>query len=237
MLNELQELFRSIENSKSSSGHFDHRSFIRAVKKCNVLFDNNDHHDSHEFITWLLDSCHEECKKLGQPSFVEDMFGGQLQNDFMCLRCESHATRSEQMNNLSLDIEKNTSLSYCVRRFNFKELLNKQDKFYCDFCRTKQVATKEIQMKTCPKVLLVHFKRFKFDEASYQYQKLVYRIPYPCELRIESLEGPKMYNLTGIVVHVGSGLSFGHYYAFARSKGKWIKFNDTSVQVVEDNEI
>jgi len=41
------------------------------------------------------------------------------------------------MNNLSLDIEKNTSLGYCVRRFNFKELLNKQDKFYCDNCRTK----------------------------------------------------------------------------------------------------
>lgn len=99
------------------------------------------------------------------------------------------------------------------------------------------MATKEIQIKACPKVLLVHFKRFKFDEASFQYQKLVYRIPYPCELRIESLEGPKVYNLTGIVVHVGSGLSFGHYYSFARSKGKWIKFNDTSVQVVEDNEI
>lgn len=65
----------------------------------------------------------------------------------------------------------------------------------------------------------------------------MYRIPYPSELRIESSAGPRTYDLTGIVVHVGSGLSFGHYYAFARSRGKWINFNDTSVKVVEDNEI
>lgn len=65
MLNELQELFRSMEGHKKSEGRFDHKSFIKAIRKSNVLFDNDDHHDSHEFITWLLDSIHEECKKLG----------------------------------------------------------------------------------------------------------------------------------------------------------------------------
>lgn len=72
--------------------------------------------------------------------------------------------RSELFTNLSLDIEKNASLTYCIGRFNFKELLNKKDKFACDTCRTKQVATKEIQIKSLPTLLLVHFKRFKFDE-------------------------------------------------------------------------
>lgn len=66
---------------------------------------------------------------------------------------------------------------------------------------------------------------------------MTYRIPYPNELRMDSLEGPKTYNLIGIVVHMGSGLHFGHYYSLAKSKGKWICFNDQSVKVVEDNEI
>lgn len=167
MLNQLQELFRAMENQRSSSGPFDHRGFIKAIKRCNVLFDNNDHQDSHEFITWLIDSCHEELKRLGQPSFVEELFGGKLVNDFMCLRCETHATRSETMYNLSLDIEKNSSLGYCVSRFRHEELLHKKDKFFCECCLTKQAATKEIQIAACPRVLLVHFKRFKFDEASF----------------------------------------------------------------------
>jgi ubiquitin C-terminal hydrolase len=63
MLNELQELFRQMEMSKKSHGRFDHKNFIKAIKKQNVIFDNDDHHDSHEFINWLLDSIHEECVK------------------------------------------------------------------------------------------------------------------------------------------------------------------------------
>lgn len=168
MLNELHSFFTALEGAKKNSGRFDHKRFIQAVKKFNVLFDNDDHHDSHEFITWLLDSVHEELQKQpGQTSFVQEMFGGKLTNDFVCLSCETHNKRDEAFNNLSLDIEKNTSLNYCVQRFNFKELLNKQDKFYCETCQTKQVATKAINIKSCPNVLLVHFKRFKFDETTY----------------------------------------------------------------------
>lgn len=85
--------------------------------------------------------------------------------------------------------------------------------------------------------MLTHLKRFKFDEQTYQYQKLVYRIPYPSELRVNSLDGAKVYQIKGIVVHVGSGISMGHYYGLVKSQGKWVKCNDTSVQVVEDNDI
>ena len=153
------------------------------------------------------------------------------------MRCEAESKRSEQFYILSLDIEKNTSLNYCINRFSFKELLNKSNKLQCESCLTKQVGTKEIRIQTCPKLLMIHLKRFKFDETTFQYQKLVYRIPYPSELRVNSLEGPKTYQIKGMVVHIGSGLAFGHYIALAKCHGKWINFNDVSVKVVEDNEI
>jgi ubiquitin C-terminal hydrolase len=66
---------------------------------------------------------------------------------------------------------------------------------------------------------------------------LVYRIPYPTELRVNSLEGATVYQIKGIVVHVGSGISMGHYYALVKNQGKWIKCNDTKVEVVEDKDI
>jgi len=46
---------------------------------------------------------------------------------------------------------------------------------------------------------------------------LVYRIPYPTELRVNSLDGAIVYQIKGIVVHVGSGISMGHYYALVKN--------------------
>lgn len=59
MLNEIQFLFRALETHKKSSGRYDHIKFIKAIKKANALFDNDEHHDSHEYVNWLLDELHE----------------------------------------------------------------------------------------------------------------------------------------------------------------------------------
>jgi len=128
------------------------------------VFDNDEHQDAHEFVTWLLDEMHEQLQKAGLDSFVAELFGGKIQSTFTCLNCESTSKRSEQFYNLSLDVEKNTSLNYCIQRFSCKELLNKTNKLQCETCLTKQVGTKEIRIQKCPKLLITHLKRFKFDE-------------------------------------------------------------------------
>lgn len=45
----------------------------------------------------------------------------------------------------------------------------------------------------------------------------MYRIPYPSELRVASLEGDKLYAIKGIVIHMGSGMTVGHYYALVKT--------------------
>jgi ubiquitin carboxyl-terminal hydrolase 12/46 len=49
---------------------------------------------------------------------------GKLLNVVTCVSCETTTRREETFFNLSLDIEANTSLIQCMRRFSFKELLN-----------------------------------------------------------------------------------------------------------------
>ena len=90
------------------------------MKASNALFDNDEHHDSHEFINWLLDKVHEDFIKAaanmeavnGQPptSFVQELFMGKLLNVVTCVSCETTTRREETFFNLSLDIEANTSL-------------------------------------------------------------------------------------------------------------------------------
>ena len=73
----------------------------------------------------------------------------------------------EEEGGISLDIEQNTSLIYCVKRFSIKELLNQDNKLMCETCLTRQVATKEIFVGSYPKCLLVHLKRFRIDPQTY----------------------------------------------------------------------
>lgn len=35
-----------------------HRKFIARVRAGKAEFNNDDHHDSHEYITWLIDEIH-----------------------------------------------------------------------------------------------------------------------------------------------------------------------------------
>ena len=70
-------------------------------------------------------------------TWVQQMFEGQLVSITKCQTCERTSMREETFMNLSVDIEKNTSLSHCLKKFSTKELLNMGDKFYCESCNTK----------------------------------------------------------------------------------------------------
>lgn len=60
MLYELHLLFKNMMSNKKKRGAYNHKRFILALKASNALFDNDEHHDSHEFINWLLDKVHED---------------------------------------------------------------------------------------------------------------------------------------------------------------------------------
>jgi ubiquitin C-terminal hydrolase len=62
MLRAINELFVMIDTKKKKTGVIDSKKFILSVKKNNQEFNNEDHHDSHEFLIWLLDTLNENIK-------------------------------------------------------------------------------------------------------------------------------------------------------------------------------
>jgi ubiquitin C-terminal hydrolase len=62
MLRALIELISQIETKKKRSSVIDSKKFVLSVKKNNQEFNNEDHHDSHEFLIWLLDHLNEIAK-------------------------------------------------------------------------------------------------------------------------------------------------------------------------------
>jgi ubiquitin C-terminal hydrolase len=43
---------------KGTRGVINHKRFIGRIRAGNQLFNNDEHHDSHEFISWLIDEIH-----------------------------------------------------------------------------------------------------------------------------------------------------------------------------------
>ena len=52
-------------------------------------------------------------------------------------------SRDESFLDLSLEIEQNSSVSACMRNFSANESLRRENKFFCDSCRSLQVSHAE----------------------------------------------------------------------------------------------
>ena len=65
-MNELHDLFKSMHNAKNNRGIMNHRRYISRIRAGNAMFNNEEHQDSHEFISWLIDeinmNVHEDYK-------------------------------------------------------------------------------------------------------------------------------------------------------------------------------
>lgn len=81
-MNELHDLFKVYNNSKSTRGIINHRRFIARIRAGNALFNNDEHHDSHEFLSWLIDEIHMNiqedykyflCKKLASKDYQKQV--------------------------------------------------------------------------------------------------------------------------------------------------------------------
>ena len=58
LINELHDLFKIMASAKGNRGVVNHRRFIARIRAGNALFNNEEHHDSHEFLSWMIDEIH-----------------------------------------------------------------------------------------------------------------------------------------------------------------------------------
>lgn len=103
-------------------------------------------------------------------------------------------------------------------------------------------ATKQLSIETLPPVLILHLKRFRFDESGGT-QKIWKRIGYPLELEIpkdvfakgRAPSGPPKYRLSAVVYHHGKNASGGHYTVDVRRQDgrEWIRLDDTMIRRVK----
>ncbi|CUM68222.1 uncharacterized protein PRCAT00005943001 [Priceomyces carsonii] len=246
LLYALRDLFESMVENKSTTGVVCPSYFINKLKEKNFLFrPQNMHHDAHEFFNYLINEIIESLNdELGaENNWCNKIFQGLITNETKCLSCETITAMNECFLDLSIDIppgESSYSLTYSLNNFSKLEILSSQNKFYCNTCSSLQEATKTIKLKRLPEVLVINFKRFKYDEGLDKLVKLFDSISYPFKLRLFNTTDDEkeltLYELYALVIHIGGGPMHGHYVAICKVKsGLWLLFDDETVELVEDS--
>lgn len=112
-------------------------------------------------------------------------------------------------------------------------------------------ATKQVLIETLPSVLILHLKRFQYDNAGGT-QKIWKKIGYPLELEIPkevfsrqkqgsilNHGGLPKYRLIAVVYHHGKNASGGHYTVDVRRQDgrEWIRLDDTVIRRVRSDDV
>lgn len=247
LLYALKDLFECMIESKSQIGVVSPSHFITKLKEKNFLFRQvNMHQDAHEFYNYLLNDIIEVVDRECGPknNWCNEIFQGTITNETKCISCETITSKEEEFLDLSIDIPPGDaaySLTHCLNNFSRLETLTHQNKFYCNYCSSLQEATKTIKLKKLPEVLVINFKRFKYDESVDKMVKLFDSISYPFKLRLFNTSGDDqdvftLYELYALVIHIGGGPMHGHYVALCKVRAQmWFLFDDETVEIVDDS--
>ncbi|KAG8985301.1 hypothetical protein FRB90_004795, partial [Tulasnella sp. 427] len=164
----LRSLFYHIASHPNAKGVVAPQAFITKLKKENILFRSSMHQDAHEFLNYLLNKIVEDLEDEGK--------GEVLTKSISSLTSSTSASSVPSADLLSryppppapplvqsLFQGTDTIVSALALR-------------PCDLSRMK--------IKTLPPILLLHLKRFKYQEELQKYVKLSYRVAFPLELRL-----------------------------------------------------
>lgn len=202
------------------------REIKKIVEDKKDLFEGFQQQDSTEFIIYLLDIIDEEIKKIHKDlGGIQPIFGIKFNVRIKCkLReCLQIYNREEFNNFLLLDIDSDcTSLEDAYRNFKSGATLESDDKYFCEKCQAKRIASKRHTIDTWPKYLGIWLKRFR--QNGKLFTKNNQELDIPLEWRHNN-------HLHGAIIHYGS-LDGGHYVYVGKQDSKWYLFNDSSVSEI-----
>lgn len=177
-------------------------------------------------------------------SIMKELFTGTFSSNIICEFCGSSSPNFENFITLSLEIPLNLSkrfinLKDCLDHTLKDEIFDSDNKVNCDFCGIKNKSMRRIKIWKSPKILIIHFKRFKVNDYGLQVDKITNQINYPINnLSLSEyfdehspFKHQSQYNLCAINIHqelMTDSIDVGHYTSVVKNKldNKWYIFND-----------
>ncbi|ETW00287.1 hypothetical protein H310_07666 [Aphanomyces invadans] len=237
----LQRLFAHMQLGARSFA--DPQEFASKLELNNVV-----QQDAHEFTKLLLthlQSIFVYSKHRAHWNHIDSHFRGSMHYVTTCGTCHARSTKSSSFFELSVNIKGHSSIHHSFQSYLAPEILDGDNRYYCDTCHGKQDASRHIEIEpaTLPPTLMLHLMRFVYDVKSNTKKKVQDAIEIPLELCMSDLtsaipptsSSQGRYRLVGVLNHRGTTASAGHYTAnlFHPTSGNWFSFDDTQVSPIE----
>ncbi|XP_071919108.1 ubiquitin carboxyl-terminal hydrolase 18 isoform X2 [Coffea arabica] len=129
--------------------------------------------DAHEFMRFAIDTMQSVClDEFGgeravhptsqETTLIQHIFGGHLQSQVICTKCNNVSNQFENMLDLTVEIHGDSaSLEECLDQFTAKEWLHGDNMYKCDGCNDYVMAWKRLTVRHAPNILTIALKRFQ----------------------------------------------------------------------------
>ncbi|KAL3153836.1 hypothetical protein ABBQ32_013412 [Trebouxia sp. C0010 RCD-2024] len=154
-----------------------------------------------------------------------------------CTECGHESNTHDVFLDLSLEINKASSVGKALQRFTTSEYLDGPNKYICPKQKKKVRAAKCMTIDQAPAVLVVQLKRFEFSMFGHKINK---KVDFETELDLAPFMSNRRgasqpYSLYGVLVHSGHSVHSGHYFAFVKApNGLWHQLDDNHVSQVSE---
>jgi len=143
-------------------------------------------------------------------------------------------TNADLLKNIP-DLPKSLALEKCFEEFEVEELLSGENQIYCNKCQRSSDAITKTEIYKSPNVLIIILNRGRGNVFECD-------VKFGLSLDINKFakknDSPKIYDLIGVISHLGESSMEGHFIAFCKHfSGNWILFNDAIVTNVSENDI
>ncbi|CDO94650.1 unnamed protein product [Kluyveromyces dobzhanskii CBS 2104] len=184
-------------------------------------------------------------------SVIVDLFQGQYASRLRCKMCGHTSTTYQAFSVLSVPVPKTRSCTIydCFKEFTKLETLEKDELWYCPYCKKRQPSTKQIIITRLPNNLIIHMKRFdnmlnknnvfvnypnELDLTGFWINDYSGEMPKDngVSLPLRGQKPPFNYRLFSVASHSGT-LYGGHYTSYVDKGGLgWCSFDDVSCRKV-----
>lgn len=137
------------------------------------------------------------------------------------------------LNNYNINnIKRKLNLENCFKENENEEVLGGDNQIYCNHCNRSSDAITKNEIYKAPNVLILIINRGKGNSFKCD-------LDFPLKLDISKFinnpESPKIYNLIGVISHLGESSMEGHFIAYCKHfDDNWYIFNDAIVRPVEN---
>ena len=182
-----------------------------------------------------------------EDSPITSIFGGKLRSELRVHGAKNSVTL-EPYQSLQLDIGSPhvESITDALKALTRPEILQGE---FASSWGSGATATKQVFIEILPPVLILHLKRFQYDNTGGT-QKIWKEVGYPLDLDLPKelfpshLRGrlsasPPRYRLTAVIYHHGKSASGGHYTVDVRHQvsRQWLRLDDTAIHDIRSEEV